>query len=289
MEECGSRGAGDRGVEPGQRHPPGHGAAWPRRARLRPVRVRRLGSPPGLSPPRRPLSLGGCRHSPRPRQRERLRAPRGRPPPRRGPDDGRPPHRSGDRPSWPPPIKPSKERATAALRRPGPSGGREPADRVAGPTFAMRARRLRFKPPHRPVSIDGQGFVAAVLAAFHDEHERLSTATATGTGTTWWSSGSTCGCRRLVRSPRPEPQPRSSPRRRSGRAGPNSDRRSSTVSGLTPPIYRPGRHWAQVTSVAGPAIDRGVRLDDAGPARLHRHRSTPFGNLVVKPMSEMIE
>ena len=127
MERGGVRGrrARDRRLEPGERDPPGDRQARPGRARLRPVRVRRLGPADRVPADRHPRAARRVRAA-RPRQPERVRAAGHRPALRPRADARAPP-------------RPARRRRAGARVR----AARGRRDRATSSARATAARALR--------------------------------------------------------------------------------------------------------------------------------------------------
>ena len=161
------RRAGDRRLEPGERDPPGHGQARARRARLRPLRVRRLGAADGVPADRHPRAADGVRPA-RPRQPERVRAAGHRPADRPRADARaapRPARRSASSAARSRGWRPTR---VAALER---QGHARDAAASAPPTCATSGRRSRSTCP-RPTGRSTRRSSRTVEARFHDAHER---------------------------------------------------------------------------------------------------------------------
>ena len=164
----GRRGAGDLGLEPGQRPAPGHRPARPRRARLRPGHLRRVGVA-GRLPAAGAARPARGRRPPRPRQPVRLRPADRRRQERRGADRGRPPRRArpcrGRRHLAALEARAAESLDAEGFARPSHRYLRSADLRYYGQAFEVRV-------PFPDGAVD-PATTEATVAAFHDAHHRL--------------------------------------------------------------------------------------------------------------------
>ena len=259
-EACASRGAGDLGVEPGQRAAPGHRQARPRRPRLHADHLRRLGLAVAVPPDgraRHPDRAGAAEPGQRLRLRpaHRRRQERLRPHPRRARRDAR-----AGAPS-PTIYDALTDQARAALTHEGFADADHQFVRTADLRYFGQAFEVRVAMPEDAVDHD---VLTAVAGRFHAEHRALY-----GYDFAHDPSQQVEWVNLRVSGHRPDPAPGDPARSRPGRGG---RLRPSRTGDARPVCFDPEAGYVDTPVLWRPDLAPGAVV--TGPAIIEEFGST---------------